>query len=133
MNQKFVETPASRSGERGGARLKFIVVILIVGVLGYAGYMYIPVQFDSYRYKDLMQHNVDVAATQGYPVTWVSNQLIKSGPEYNVPTNAVITPTQEDNRVIVRVQFTRPIEFPGYTYQYEFDHTAKSVAFLTIK
>ena len=133
MNRRLAESRVSRSGESGGARLKFFVVILIVGIVAYSGYLYLPVQFDAYRYKDLMQHNVDVAATQGYPVTWVSNQLIKSGPEYNVPTNAVITPTQEDNRVIVRVQFTRPIEFPGYTYQYEFDHTAKSVAFLTIK
>ena len=26
---------------------------------------------------------------------------------------------------------TRPIEFPGYTYEYEFDHTVKSTEFLT--
>ncbi len=37
---------------------------------------------------------------------------------------------QRDNRLEVRVQFVRPIEFPGYTYNYEFDHTVKSTAFL---
>jgi hypothetical protein len=132
MNQRFTGMQVSRRGERGGARLKFIIVVSIVAVVAYAGYLYVPVQFDAYRYKDLMQHDVDVASTQGYPVTWVSDQLKKSAAEYNVPANAIITPSAQDSRVIVRVQFTRTIEFPGYTYEYEFDHTAKSTAFLTI-
>ena len=133
MNSGYLESLGSRSRERGGARLKFVMVVLIVGIVGYAGYMYVPVAFQAYQFKDLMQHDADVAATQGYPVTWVSDQLTKSLAEYSVPANAIITPTQQENRVFVRVQFTRPIEFPGYTYQYEFDHTAKSTAFLTIK
>jgi hypothetical protein len=133
MNQRIIEGQDSRRGERGGARLKFIIFMVILVVVAYSGYLFIPVQFDAYRYKDLMQHSVDVASTQGYKTTYVSDQLKKSGPEYNVPANAIITPATEDNRVTVRVQFTRPIEFPGYTYQYEFDYTAKSTAFLTIK
>lgn len=133
MNQGVIRKWEARPTERGGARLKFIVVVLIVGIVGYAGYLYIPVQFDAFRFKDLMQHDADVAATQGYPVTWVTDQLKKSLVEFNVPPDAIITPTQQENRVFVRVQYTRPIEFPGYTYQYEFDHTAKSTAFLTVK
>ena len=77
------------------------MVVLVVAIVGYAGYLYVPVQFDAYRYKDLMQHDVDVAATQGYPVTWVSDQLRKSAAEYNVPPNAIITPATQENRVIV--------------------------------
>ena len=133
MNQRSVEKWERRRGERGGSRVKFLIVVLIFGAAVYAGYLWVPVQFDAYRFKDLMQHDADVAATQGYPVTWISDQLKKSLAEYNIPADAVITPTQQENRMAVRVQYTRPIEFPGYTYQYEFDHTAKSTAFLTIK
>ena len=133
MNQRSLDRWESRPGERGGSRLKFLIVVLIVGIVAYAGYLYIPVQFDAYRFKDLMQHDTEVAATQGYPVTWISDQLKKSLAEYNVPADAVITPTQQENRMSVRVQYTRPIEFFVYTYQYEFDYTAKSTAFLTIK
>jgi len=133
MNQRSVEKWERRRGERGGSRIKFLIVVLIFGAAVYAGYLWIPVQFDAYRFKDLMQHDADVAATQGYPVTWISDQLKKSLAEYNIPAEAVITPTQQENRMAVRVQYTRPIEFLGYTYQYEFDHTAKSTAFLTIK
>jgi hypothetical protein len=123
----------TRKGERGAARAKLLIFLVFAAVTIYAGYLYLPVAYDAYLFKDLMQHNVDVAVTQGYQPSWVQDQLTKSLAEYNVPANAIITPVQRDQRVEVRVQFTRPIEIPGYTYQYEFDHTAKSTAFLTIK
>ncbi len=125
--------PLTRATERGSARLKFLIIIAIIASLAYAGYLFIPVAYQAYLFKDLMQHDVDVAASQGYPASWVKDQLTKGGPEYGVPPDALITPTMRDNRVEVRVQFVRPIQFPGYTYQYDFDHTAKSTAFLTFK
>jgi len=122
-----------RSNQRGSARLKFLLVMAIFLCAVYGGYLYIPVAYQAYVYKDLMQHYVDVAATQGYKPSWAGEQLLKSRVEYDVPEGAVITPTSRDNRVEVRVQFSRPIEFPGYTYEYNFDYTAKSTAFLNIK
>ena len=122
-----------RSSERGSANLKFLIVMAILGSIAYAGYLYIPVAFQARAYKDTMQHYADVAATQGYPPSWTAEQLLKTGAEYDVPSNAVITPLRKDNRLEVRVQFVRPIEFPGYTYNYEFDHTVKSTAFLNFK
>ena len=122
-----------RSGERGSATLKFVIVMAILGTCAYAGYLYVPVAFQANTFKDLMQHYADVAVAQGYKPSWVGEQLLKSAPEYQVPANAIITPTQRDNRIEVRVQYVRTIEFPGYTYNYEFDHTVKSTAFLAFK
>jgi hypothetical protein len=122
-----------RSGERGGANLKFLIVMAVLLTSAYAGYLYIPVAFQANTFKDLMQHYADVAVAQGYQPSWVAEQLMKSAPEYDIPANAIITPAQRDNRIEVRVQYVRAIEFPGYTYNYEFDHTAKSTAFLAFK
>jgi len=122
-----------KQGERGSARLKFIIVIVVLAVVAYAGYLYVPVAYDAYYFKDVMQNKVDLAATQGFETSWVADQLVKSRSEYHVPENAIITPARNDNRIEVRVQFTRPISFPGFTYNYEFDHTAKSTTFLTVK
>jgi hypothetical protein len=122
-----------RSGERGSATLKFVVVMAIMCSVAYAGYLYVPVAFQANTFKDLMQHYADVAVAQGYPPSWAGEQLRKSAPEYQVPMDANITAAQRDNRVEVRVQFVRAIEFPGYTYNYEFDHTVKSTAFLAFK
>jgi hypothetical protein len=107
--------------------------MVIIGALGYAIYLYVPVAYQAYMVRDLMQHNVDVCVAQGYAPSWVADQLVKVGPEYGLPPTAEITPTQRDNRIEVRVQYTKLIEFPGYTYQYQFDQTAKSTAFLSFK
>ncbi len=122
-----------RSNERGGATLKLVITLAVIACVAYAGYLYVPVAYRAYLFKDLMQHYVDVCSTQGYQVSWVGEQLLKSEAEYEVPSNALITPAARDNRVEVRVQYVIPIEFPGYTYNYEFDHTARSTAFLTFK
>jgi len=122
-----------RSGERGSANLKFVIVMAIIVVTAYAGYLYVPVAFQANTFKDLMQHYTDVAVAQGYQPTWVKEQLLKSAPEYQVPAEAIITSAQRDNRIEVRVQYVKAIEFPGYTYNYEFDHTVKSTAFLAFK
>src|ERR1043166_2911348 len=122
-----------RSSERGSASLKFIIVMAILGSCAYAAYLYVPVAFQANAYKDLMQHYSDVAAAQGYQPSWVGEQLLKSGPEYGIPANAIITPVKRDKRIEGRVQFIRVIDFPGYPYNYEFDYTAKSTAFLTFK
>ena len=129
-----MKSTQSRKSERGGARLKFLLVITLVAIVGYAGYQFIPVFYQSYQLKDLMQHDVDTAVAMGKPASWIQEQLVKSSEEYGIPKDAVITALQQsDNRLEVRVQFKQPIEFPGYTYDYEFDHTAKSSTFLTIK
>ena len=122
-----------RSGERGSANLKFLIVMAILVSTAYAGYLYVPVAFQANTFKDLMQHYADVAVSQGYSPSWAGQQLMKSAPEYELPANAVITPIQRDNRIEVRVQYVRVIEFPGFTYNYEFDHTVKSTAFLAFK
>jgi hypothetical protein len=121
------------NNERGSARLKFIIVMTIFAIVVYVGYMYIPVAVDAYYFKDAMQTKVNAAAVQGYETDWIKDQLDKSRNEFHVPAEAVISPAKQDNQMQVRVQFTRPISFPGYTYNYDFDYTAKSTSFLTIK
>ena len=122
-----------KQNERGSARVKFLITLAVAVAVLYVGYMYVPVAVEAYEFKDVMQNKADAAATQGFDPSWVRDQLVKSSPDYGVPANAVITPASREGRIEVRVQFTRPISFPGYTYQYEFDQTIKSSTFLTVK
>ena len=123
----------SRKSEQGGARLKFVIVVALIGVVAYAAVQFIPVFFQAYQIKDLMQHDVDTAVALGHPPSWIKDQLTNSFPEYGIPADAVVAPAQQDNRLEVRVQYTQPIQFPGFVYNYEFDQTAKSATFLSIK
>jgi hypothetical protein len=119
-----------RSTERGSANLKFLIVMLVIGAGAYAGYLYVPIAYQAHTFKELMQHYVDVASAEGKKPEWVAEQLVKNFGEYQVPANAVVTHAKRDSRIEVRVQFVKPVEFPGYTYNYEFDQTVKSTAFL---
>jgi hypothetical protein len=122
-----------RASEHGGARLNFLIVAAIIVGGFYAGYQFIPVVYQSFYLKDLMQHNVDTAAAMGKPPSWVKEQLVKSSADYGIPTDAIIETQQLENRMEVKVHFSTPIAFPGYVYNYEFDHTARSSTFLTVK
>ena len=122
-----------KNNEMGGARLKLIIVLVIIVIVAYVGYLYIPVAVDAYYFKDTMQNKVNLAAAQGYDPSWLSDQISKSKAEFHVPDDAVITPAQKDGRMEVRVQFSRPIAFPGFTWNYDFDYTAKSTSFLTVR
>jgi len=61
-------TDSARSGERGGSRLKFLIVMAILGAVAYTAYIYVPVAYQAYLYKDLMQTKVDAAAALGTPL-----------------------------------------------------------------
>jgi hypothetical protein len=121
----------ARKSERGSARLKFLLVVIVIAAIAYAGYLYVPVAYSAYLFKDLMQQKVNTAAAMGHPPGWVKDQLVKSAPEYDVPAEAEILPALKDGRMEVHVQFTQPIEFPGYVYEYNFDHTVHSTEFLS--
>ena len=92
--------------------------------------MYVPVAYNAYLFKDLMQQKANAAVGLGHPPTWVKEQLVKSAPDYNIPADVEITSAVQDKRMEVRAQYLQPIQFPGYTYQYNFDHTVKSTDFL---
>ena len=115
--------------QQGGARAKFIISLVLFALVIYVGYMYVPVSVDAYYFKDEMQKKVDLATATGKDTEWIKDQLTKLEPEYHVPPDAAITGVQREGRLEVRVQFTRPISFPGYTYNYAFDHTATSGSF----
>ena len=91
-----------RSTERGNASLKFLIVMLILGACAYAGYLYVPVAYRAHNFQDLMQHYVDVASAEGKQPGWAGEQLLKNFAEYEVPANAVITPSKRDNRIEVQ-------------------------------
>jgi len=75
-----------------------------------------------------MQTKVNQAAVQGYETTGSLSSSRKANRSSTFRPKRS-SPCRSDNQMTVRVQFTRPISFPGYTYNYEFDYTAKSTSF----
>jgi hypothetical protein len=121
---------SDRRGERGGARLKFLVTIAILAAVAYAGYQYVPVKIKAYQFQVLMDDTVNKAVATGQGEDWIKTQLKGNFADYDVPPDAKITTERREGRMTARVQFTRPLSLPLYN-QYDFDYTAKSTDFLT--
>ena len=136
MNETFGSTSAVRRNERGSARLKFIIVLVVVAIVGYMGFQYIPVAYQSYTFKKFMDESADKAAASTLPSeqkgSWLENELRTNAKDYGVPPDARMTHIFQNNRMEITVTFTRQINLlPGFAYQYNFAHTAKSSTFLT--
>jgi len=121
-------------GELGGARLNFLIVVALIAVVGYAAYNYAPVAYNAFLFKDFMQETVNKAAyPPGQPMSWVEAQLRAKAEEYDLPDDASYSVKNEDNHIVARVQWTRPIPMPGFVYDYDFDHTVRSSGFINPK
>lgn len=126
MKETFETNRTDRRNERGGSTLKFLIVMAILISLAFSGYNYVPVAYNAYLFKDLMQQNVDKAAALSQSGDWVKSQLRANAAEFGVPPNATMATALDAGRMQVRVQFTRPIPLLVYTYEYKFDETIKS-------
>lgn len=121
--------PTHDASQRGGARLSLLLTLLAVAVVGYGVSSYAPVAYRAAEYKDEMQKRVDQAAAYGYTGEWVDTQLRLAARDYDLPTDAKITTAVRDGRIEAQVSYTRPVALPGFVYEYEFDHTARSGTF----
>jgi hypothetical protein len=122
------------AGERGGARLNFVIVVLVIALGGYSAYHYVPVAYNAYLFKDYMQETVNKAAyPPGQTNEWVAAQLRAAAKDYNLPPNMQVSVQNEEGRVAARVQWSQPVQLPGYLYEYKFDDTARSSGFINPK
>ncbi|HKS29340.1 MAG TPA: hypothetical protein VJS44_16035 [Pyrinomonadaceae bacterium] len=121
--------PLPRQGERGEGRLKFLIVLAVLAVVAYSAYQYVPVAIQGYQLKDVMQQTVNTAALQPQTTSdALRKTLADRAQEYGAPPppTTQVAVVIQDGRWQARVQYTKPIPFPFYTYQYSFDNTVKS-------
>ena len=133
MNNGSINSSSRFSSERGSARLKLIIVGLLVAFVIYCVAQYAPVAYNAASFKDLMQRKVNESVlanrANATPSEWVEAQLRAAAPEYGIPANALINAEPRERRVVLRVQYTKPVAFPFYVYQYRFDHSVTSSSF----
>ncbi len=127
----LVQHRGGRAGERGGSRLNVVVVLAVLALAAYSAYNYAPVAYHAFIYKDFMQETVNKAAyPPGQTPDWVAQQLRAKAGEYDLPAEMSVNVRVESGQLSARVQWTKPVKLPGYTYQYTFDHTARSSGFI---
>ncbi len=126
MNDKFEH----RAAERGSASTKFFITLVIILLVGNAGYNYVPVAYEAESMKSEMQTAVlQGLATPGKlsPVENVKARIQRAFAINNVPENALLDVRQAGAAVTARVAYSKEVgllPFGIYNYVFVFDHTA---------
>jgi hypothetical protein len=134
MNISVGSTPVARHGERGTTRLKFILVLAVVALIAYMGFQYVPVAYQAYQFKKVMDDDTETASAGGKSLEWLKSQIRASANDYSVPPDSfkMTEPVVRDGRIEITAQFTRPVNLlPFWTINYSFEHTSKSSTFFS--
>lgn len=125
-----------RSSERGGAGVKFLVILVVLVVAANAGYNYIPVAYEGASFRQEM----DTAVVKGLaasgnmkPLEVVKAHVQRAAGEYNVPQDAVIEIKPMANYIQAYVAYQRKVNllpFGIYRYNYNFEYTAAPQGYL---
>lgn len=117
--------------EQGGSRFNFLLVVVVIAVVAYAGYQYVPVAYQASQFKVFMSDTVNNAAVTDKNAAWAEDQLRKNLKNYGVPADALVTVANREARIEAHVEYSIPVPLVVTTYQYKFDHTARSANFVT--
>ena len=120
-----------RSRERGGATLKFLVVLVVCAAIIFAGVQYVPAAYHARAFESFMQDTVNNAALTDKKPAWVEEQLRKGFEEHGVPDDAEVKVSVSGTRMEATVQYTQSLSFLVTDYDYEFDRTVRSTTAVT--
>lgn len=132
MNQ----TANKNKSERGGAGVKMTIVLVVLFLVGYAAFNYIPIAYEGQNFKQEMQTAVvqGMAPIGGMTMTdTVKAKLQKALSSNNIPPDAIVQVTQTGNSVQAHVAYTKQVQmlpFGMYKHNYNFDYTATPTGFL---
>lgn len=125
-----------RQSERGGAGIKFLMVMVVLIIVGNAGYNYIPTAYQGENFKQEME----TALVQAMAMPTAANnpdalkaRLMRIASQNQLPP-ALIDVRQMNNIMTAHVKYSKEVSivpFGIYNYHYEFDHTATPSGFLT--
>lgn len=130
------EVVKKQNSEHGGAGVKLVVAMLIIGLAANAAFNYIPVAYEAGSFKQEMDTSVVQAlALPGKvnPVEVVKNRIIKAAKDENVPPEMFLEVKPQGNIIQARAVYTKQVAllpFGMWNYAYQFDHTATPSGFL---
>ncbi len=122
MGRHFVLRRPVRAAERGEGQGQLIAVVTIVAIIGFIIFKTLPVYW---REQNVRNELTDMArkyaiGAKGFATEKeLESQWLKISNEFNVPQEAKFTADRQGGKVILKVQYTEPINYLVYTYDWE--------------
>jgi hypothetical protein len=118
-------------GARGEGRLGCIIWLIIVSIVGYGLYMFVPVKMASARFEDFMAEEAGFASIRG--VREIERNILTKAKDLELPiTKDNLTITKSREKIKVEAHYEIVIELFGgnYKYVWKFDPVIERPLFL---
>ncbi len=114
--------------ERGEGQAGCLVGIILLLAAIFVAYKLIPIKVKA---ADLRQTVIDEAKSAGsHSDTQILKQILAKAQEHNLPvTEDNVTITRASSQIKVEVDYSVPVAFPGYTFNWHFHHSAENPIF----
>jgi hypothetical protein len=110
----------NRRGQTGDSKIGCILWALLVAAGALVAWKAIPVKIATSELYDFMVEQAKWAGRT--PADVIQKRIFSKGSELGLPIDTKqVTVEKPGDNVRMRAAFTVPLEFPGYTYNWEFD------------
>lgn len=122
--------------ERGGAGVKMVAVLVVLFLIGHAGYNYIPVAYEGASFKEEMQTAVVqgmALPNGGNPIGATQVRVKRAADGNNLPPDTFIEVKQVNSIIQAHVAYTKKVNilpFGLWVYSYQFNHVATPAGFI---
>ena len=118
-----------RSRQSGDGKIGCILWIAAFAIAALAAYKMIPVRIQSAELYDFMVEQAKWAANQ--PTDAIKKAIVQRARELELPVEPEDVRVEKGaDRIRMEAQFTVPVEFPGYTYYWDFHHLVDRSIFI---
>jgi hypothetical protein len=114
--------------QRGEGRFGCLVGLVLLAIAGLVAYRMIPIKVKT---ADLRDTVVDESKSAGqHKDKTILGNILHKAEQLELPITAEDVEIKRTNANIrIEVEYTVPVEFPGYTYQWHFRHVAENPIF----
>ena len=110
-----------RSGQKGEGKLGCILWTAALALAILIAWKMIPVKLASVELYDFMIEQAKFAGGERPKV--LEERILRKAKELDLPLEKKRLKVERvGDSIRMRAQYTVPVEFPGYTYQWEFNH-----------
>lgn len=113
--------PPSREQERGGAKIKGLLALLIFAGIVYCGWMVVPPFFNNYQLEDAMKTEARFALAQRKTEEDIREDIYSKVKDLGIPApreNILID--NVDGALRISLDYNVPVDLPGYQFNLHF-------------
>lgn len=119
----------ARGLQRGEGMFGCILWALVLAVAVMIAWEAVPVKVASAKLYDFMEDTARFPGKRSEAT--IKKEILAQAKELDLPVEAEDVEVQKSkDRIKMKVEYTVPLEFPGYTYQWNFEHVVDRPIFI---